>query len=205
MTTRADLRLALRQRLEDTSASPLWDDATLDRLLAEALRHYGSRFPAERSLIVIVAEGATAVPVDPSLESTHVVRVIDPSGVEIERLPWPQSTRASGPGRQAWRWWSGGLVLARPAAGGNWTIDYLDRRTLPGDDVTPIELAAGDEEIVALLAAAGALLRRAVEDGKRGADPRGLAFARVAERHERAAERLMSARRKRAWGGWLGE
>ncbi len=37
MATRAELRTALRRRLEDAGASPLWDDATLDDALVGAL------------------------------------------------------------------------------------------------------------------------------------------------------------------------
>ena len=78
MATRADLRAALRQRLEDTSAAPLWDDTALNALLAEALHYYGARFPAERTLVAVVPDGATSVPVDPALEASRVVQVRRP-------------------------------------------------------------------------------------------------------------------------------
>lgn len=203
MPTRADLRTMARQRLEDTTEAPLWDDGTLNQLLTDATRHYGARVPAERSLVAIVPDGATSVAIEPALQGPQVVRVADPSGYAVPRLDWEMEEAAAGYG-QAWRWWAGTLLLARPAIGGNWAIDYLDRREMPADDLTPVDIVPGDEEIVVLLAVAGALLRRAVEDGKRGTDRRGLAFARVAERHERTAEALIAARRKRARPGWLG-
>jgi hypothetical protein len=45
MATRAKLRTTLRERLEDTSGSPLWSDGALNEYLVGALRTYGVTFP----------------------------------------------------------------------------------------------------------------------------------------------------------------
>jgi len=57
MTTRAELRTALRQRLEDTGAGALWDDATLNEAMGGAIRTYGARFPQEAVVSVAVVVG----------------------------------------------------------------------------------------------------------------------------------------------------
>ncbi len=94
-------------------------------------------------------------------------------------------------------------MLNAPATAGSWRIDYLALLELPGDDVTPIDLPPGDEEIVVLLAASGALLRRSVEVGKRGQETSSLALVRVADAYERAADSHIRARFRRAAGGVL--
>jgi hypothetical protein len=205
MTTRADLRDRLRRRLEDTSAgSPLWDDGLLNDTLAGAVGQFGARFPAERTAHAPSMPGETIIAVTPYLEGREVLRVLDPQGRQVSRMRWEPAEPAWHHG-QAWRWWDGSLVLHQPSPGGTWQVEYLARRALPDDDVSALDLRPGDEEPVVLLAASDALLRRAVELGKRGMDPSALALTRVAECHAREAERLMDARRRRAWGGWLGE
>jgi hypothetical protein len=192
----------LRRRLEDTSGTPLWDDATLNDLLGDAVHQYGARFPAERTATIAVTAGALSIPVAAVSSGTRIVRVRDGAIRPVERWRWHED----GPGEglaQAWRWWAGSLALVRPATAGDWEVDYLDKRELPGDDVTPVELVPGDEEIVVLLAAAGALWRRSVEQGKRGLEPAALALSRVAAAYSREAERMMNARRRRAVGAWL--
>lgn len=204
MTTRLDLRTAVRRRLEDTGAGPLWDDAALNDFLAEAMRRYGARFPKELSTTVSVAAGTTSAAVVPALAAAQVVRVFDGTGALVPRQ---QAIEPNGAGlagvvtAQAWRWWGSSLVLAQPAAAtGTWQIDYRGGRSLPGDDATAVDLIDGDEDIVVLLAAATALRRRAIEDGKRG-NRRGT-IADSAEVLQNEAERLIAARRRRARGGW---
>jgi hypothetical protein len=194
----------LRRRLEDTTGTPLWDDDTLNDVLADALGQYGVRFPAEQTASAASMAGSVVVPFSPYLEGREIVRVLDPGGRLVARMRWAV-TEPAWSVAQAWRWWNGTLILQHPATGGTWQVDYLARRELPDDDVTAVDIRTGDEEIVVLLAAAGALLRRAVEQGKRGLESAGLALTRVAECHAREAERLMAARRRRAAGGWLGE
>jgi hypothetical protein len=206
MTTRLELRTAVRVRLEDTGGTPLWDDATLNDFLAEAMRRYGTRFPLEQSTTVVIGAGATSVVVTPDLEADHVVRVFDGEGRMVPRQHGVETNDGSISGSaiaQAWRWWGNSLVLAQGATAGTWTIDYLSGRTLPANDVTPVEVIAGDEDIVVLLAAAAALRRRAIEDGKRGLGRGGkLPTTESAESLQTQAEHLMEMRRRRARGGW---
>ena len=96
------------------------------------------------------------------------------------------------------------MSLAVPAPRtGNWTVEHRTGRSLPADDVTAVEIIPGDEEIVVLIAAATALRRQAVAEGKqglgRGRDPISLA----AEAARLEADRLVAARRRRVRGGWL--
>lgn len=201
MPTRADLRTLLRRRLEDTTATPLWDDAALNDLLVDAVRQYGMRFPAEETMQLPVTDGATSIAVDPEILVHDIVAVRDGLGRNLPQMrsapePWTTSV-------QSWRWWNGALILSSPALGGTWEIDYFARRELAGNDVDTVHIRAGDEEIVILMAASGALLRRAVELSKRGVETGGLTLTRVAERHARDADDLMRARRRRATGGWL--
>src|SRR5687768_5414197 len=80
MTTRLDLRTFLRERLEDTSPTPLWDDATLNDALWNSLIRYGVRFPLERSVSVPVSAGSTSVPVSPMIPKQRLLRVLDAAG-----------------------------------------------------------------------------------------------------------------------------
>ena len=111
MTTRLTLRTALRVRLEDATATPLWDDASLNEALAEAMGRYGARVPIERRLSVAIPATATTIAVATSLSTRQVIRVLDARGEPVPRA-WGQPPRA-GDG-QAWRWWGGALVLALP-------------------------------------------------------------------------------------------
>jgi hypothetical protein len=215
MATRAELRASLRRRLEDAGASPLWDDATLNDALGGAVARYGVRLPKEAVATVNVTAGATAVPVATAgIEGERIARVLDEAGAIVPRMGeavGPSGNNGGAAGlEQAWRWWNGELSLQRPAtATGTWRIEYRGPRGVPADDVSAVGMAAGDEEIVLALAAAIALRRREVEDGKRGAYSRG-AYSRgappvlaLAERAEGEAERLIGRRKRRAAGGWL--
>jgi hypothetical protein len=190
-------------RLEDTSVSPLWDDATLNELIAEAVRRYGAHFPVEQSVAVAVGSGATSIAVMPALQAERVVRVLDPTGEQVPRMPSMdrEPPRASG---QIWRWWNGSLVLSLGADGGTWQIDYLGPRIPPGDDITALDVIDGDEEILVLMTAAAALQRRAIEDGKRGLR-RGMdAIAATADVFNRDVELRIGARKRRVRDGFIG-
>jgi hypothetical protein len=206
MTTRLELRTALRVRLEDTGGTPLWDDSALNDFLAEAMRRYGTRFPREQSTTVVVGAGATSVVVTPELATEQIVRVFDGEGLQVPRqhdIESSDAVVASLVTAQAWHWWGISFVLAQGANAGTWTIEYLSGRALPADDLTSVEVVPGDEDIVVLLAAATALRRRAVEDGKRGlGHGKTLPTAESAETLQDQAEHLMRMRRRRARGGW---
>ena len=199
MTTRLSLRTALRLRLEDTSAAPLWDDATLNQALAEAMGRYGARVPIERRLTVAIPAAATTVAVATPLSTRQVIRVLDARGESVPRA-WGSPPR--GGDGQAWRWWGGSLVLALPLGSAQtWTIEHLGPRPLPADDTTAGEIEPGDEDLVVGLAASAALTRRAVEDAKRGLN--GQPVALVAAMIEAESGERLRTRARRASGGWL--
>ena len=200
MTTRVELRVSLRARLEDGGGSPLWDDATLNETLAAAIRAYGAAFPRQATTGVTVPAGATRVVTGTTIDPDRIARVMDAAGIWTP--PWPPWEDPPGqrtPG-QAWRWWDGDLILAEPAAvsgAGLWTIEHLTGRTPPATDSDAVDVMPGDEEIVLGFALAAALARRAIEDAKRGI--RSDAGIR-AETARAGAERLAAQRKRRARG-----
>ena len=198
--TRAELRAALRRRLEDAGASPLWDDATLDDALAAAMRSYGARFTKQAVASVVVAAGATQVPVVEPIDPSRIVRVLDAAGAVVPPAADGLPAGSGGDG-QSWRWWDGTLIMRRPAAAGTWRIKHLAPRQPPATDAAQADILPGDEEIVLALAAAVALRRRAVEDAKRGLRPGPLPS--LAALAQSSADRLLAARHRRAAGGWL--
>jgi hypothetical protein len=198
MTTRAELRDTLRVRLEDDGATPLWDDAALDEMLAAAIRAYGAVFPRQVTTGVTVPAEATRVTTGATLDPERIVRVLDAAGIWV--TPWPVGLERPCDAGQAWRWWNGDLILAEPAASsgaGIWTIEHLTGRTPPVTDGEAVDVLPGDEEIVLGFAGAAALARRATEDAKRGAASDAGARA---EAMRRDAERLVQRRRRRARG-----
>jgi hypothetical protein len=204
MTTRLELRTAVRRRLQDESVTPLWSDSTINDFLADAMRRYGVWFPKEATVTVLVAAGATIFAVSAVNEPGRIVRVRDDQGEVVPPLWGNGSGSQVGPFAQAWRWWNGAVQLAVPTArSGNWTVEHRTGRALPADDVTTVEIVSGDEEIVVLIAAATALRRQAVAEGKqglgRGRDPISLA----AEAAQIEADRLVAARRRRVRDGWF--
>jgi hypothetical protein len=207
MTTRAQLRTIVRERLEDTTATPLWSEAALNEYLAGAIRAYGVRVPRRATATtapVVTAATTTELPAD--VVETAIVAVRDAHGRDV-----PQASQHSGPVPadamgliQAWSVWGGTLRLQRPAGGdevGAWAIDSLGGRELVADDLTPQPIDAGDEPIVVALAAAQALARRAVEDAKRGV--RVTAVADAATRFAQEAHHLMAACGRRVRSGFV--
>lgn len=197
MTTRAEVRATIRRRLEDNSGTPLWDDALLNDLIADAIRTYGTRCPAQRSLSIAVPAGATSIPLAITPAPRRVVRVLDPNGAVV--------SRDDGVAVVSWRWWNGAIILGGPAIGGDWQIDYLAFRAIPDDDSDVLDVEPVDEENIVLLAAASALRRRVVEDGKRGIERGSDTLERSAERLEALAEERVRARFRVVRGGWLTE
>lgn len=207
MTTRAELRGALRLRLEDTGAGPLWDDAVLNEAVTSAVWAYGAAMPKEVVVSVVVGAGArrVVVPVAPgaAIDPSRVVRLLDPAGMVVPRGAddEPGATSFATTAAQSWRWWDGAVVFAGPAVAGTWQLELLASRTAPTDDVAAVDLLPGDEAVVLALAEAAVLERRAVEDGKRGSGGGGLAALAAMARTE--ARRRLAARRRRVRGGWL--
>lgn len=207
MTTRAQLRISIRERLEDTSGSPLWTDTALNEFLVAAVRVYGTRLPRPGTATTgAVTAGATSVALPAGVVETAVVSVRDGNGRDV-----PPATERFGPApadaaglTQAWRVWSGTVRLQRAASGdevGVWTIDYLGGRELVADDVSSQPIEPGDEPIVIALAAAQALERRAIEDVKRST--KASPADGPASRFRDEAERLIAARKRRVRGGYL--
>jgi hypothetical protein len=198
MTTRLELRTALRLRLEDDGVAPLWDDVTLNEAIAAAIRAYGVAVPRQVTTGVTVPAGATKVATGIALDPDRIARVTDAAGIWVP--PWPPWEDRPGQRTlgQAWRWWSDELILTEPAASsgaGLWTVEHLTGRTPPAADGEALDLLPGDEEIILAYAQAAALARRAVEDAKRGL--RTDAAAR-AESAREEAERLLGRRSRRA-------
>ena len=196
MTTRADLRAKLRVRLEDPTPNPLWSDAMLHDFLLEAMHRYSARFPLQQTETVVASGGELVLPVDGPASEREIVRVRLPNGSVLPRA-------VEGDRRPGWTFWNGALLLTMQAPAGDWQVDYLAMHPFPTDDLTPLDIPSADEEIVVLLAASAALLRRSVEVGKRGLESASLALVRVADAYERSAESLIRARMRRAFGGTL--
>ena len=84
MATRAQLRGAVREGIEDTGATPLWSDAALNEFLAEAVRAHGAVFPrpAVAATAAVVA-GAVAVAVPAGVPERVIVAVRDARGLSL--------------------------------------------------------------------------------------------------------------------------
>ena len=137
MITRVDLRAMLRRRLEDIVAPYLWDDATLNDFLSTAMAEFGSRFPAEGTLLLAVVEGETVVLLTALPAGAQPFRLRDPGGWEVRRS-WGGSSGIMGDTEQGWSVWNGKLRFDRPARGGAWELDFLLPRSTPTDDVTAL-------------------------------------------------------------------
>ena len=200
MTTRLDLRLALRRKLEDTGAAPLWDDVLLNEALWNSLVRFGVRIPLEATTSVAISAGATTIPVVPILPRNRVLRVIDARG---ELVPEEIEHGPSGPGEaRCWRGWNGSVLLSRALGiAETWTIEYRATRIMPADDTSAVQIQLEDEPILIAMAAEVVLRRRAVEEMKRNGVarvPLALAEAMMAE-----ADRLLADRRRAIRSGVL--
>jgi hypothetical protein len=189
MTTKAELRDALRRRLEDVPVTGLWDDATLDDALADGLSRYGAIAPLEERSTVVVSESALSFTVAGLETGEAIVRLLDPGLAVVS--PFLAEDRDQ-PG-QGWRWWAGEIRLAKPARAGNWIVEWHRPRVLPATDPGVAPVNAGDEGAVTLIAAGSALRRRAVEEAKRGG--RGVeALLELAQEWEATGEKQARAR-----------
>jgi len=200
MTTRLELRTMLRERLEDTAGTPLWDDVTLNDSLWNSLVRYGVRFPLERSISVPIPAGATSVLVSAMMPRQRVLRVLDSDGNAV-----PEATDldpGSSGGAQSWRWWNGTILLGQVSGSAqSWTVEYRGTRLLPADDTSTVDVETGDEPIVVAMAAETLLRRRAVEDMKRGLNSRPAQACAEAAMDE--AQGMIRARRRTIRSGVL--
>jgi len=167
-TTLANVRDRLRTRLEDTSGSPLWADATLDDGLKRALDDYSQWSPAEAAPTFTATAGDVTAAL-PS-EALRVLRVSDPNGWGIP----PQhgdSLRYAADEELSWSFFAGLLRFSRPLAAGSYTVYTLAARTWPADDATAFPVSDSDLGLIIAGAAVYALEVRGVQEWKRGALP----------------------------------
>ncbi len=200
MTTRLELRTMLRERLEDTATTPLWDNVSLNDALWNSLVRYGVRFPLERSIPVPIPAGATSILVSAMMPRQRVLRVLDADGNAV-----PEATDlepGSSGGAQNWRWWNGTILLGQVSGSAqSWTVEYRGTRLLPADDTSTVDVETGDEPIVVAMAAEVLLRRKAIEDMKRGLNSRpAQACAEVAMDE---AQGMIRARRRTVRSGVL--
>jgi hypothetical protein len=201
MTTRLDLRASLRQRLEDLSASPLWDATTLNAAITAAMHRYGSSVPAERTLSLTISAGASSVALPSGVEGDRIRVVTDPDGTVVPRQRLAPGEADAAGGAQSWRSWGGLLSFSRPAQEGSWRIEYHASRPAPADDVTALDISPGDEEILLAMATSQALEHRIISEGKRGQAPS--AIVNAAATAEREASWLLARRRRTVRSRWL--
>lgn len=208
MATLAEMRAMLRNRLEDTGASPLFADAVLNDFLGRATEVYGRWVPkaATANTAASVTAGSTSFALPAAVGESAVVAIRDGSGADVrpsnQRIgPAPAS---SGGSEQAFRVWGQTVRLQRAvgtAEAGTWQVDYLAPRVAQTVDANPVDVVAGDEPIVIELAVAAAYDRRAFEDNKRGSDTDSLLEQAQAAR-DRAAW-LFRQSNRRAVMGWV--
>jgi hypothetical protein len=204
MTTRADIRTRARDELNDNGVVKVWSDGLLNRWIGEGVREWSRVVPRDRTW------QTTSTANDPSYtlpsDVLEVVRVEHPPGLFRVRgglrdgdvSPTAELGEWAGlrPAQLLWEQWGGEVVLipAPDASGQAIEVRYKGAYTVPADDVTALEVAAGDEEALVLYACARALQWIALDEAKRqrfererGADP--TAARQVYERGFRALAR----------------
>jgi hypothetical protein len=145
MTTLADIRDRIRIDLDDTAAER-WDDETLDRHIARALRDIDNAIPREASALVATTAGSR------DIDIAHLATLIQVETVEypVGRHP-PEYVRFDR--------WDTLLTLdtAAPPAGDDARIFYTAGHEL---DEVGTTLPAHLEDVLATGAAAYAVLER---------------------------------------------
>lgn len=205
-TTRADLRGMLRRRLTDTSQDPLWDDQFLNDAIDESVRRYSARFQREASATTTVIAGDRQLTIPTGINPARIVKIFDDRG-DIWRQ-WagtassvPPVAYAPATGDHFWRVWGGELMLASPAPrSGTWRLEHLADRRIVTDDITPMDLQPGDEDIHIALAMNVALMRRAIAEGKRTVGKGAHPLVGAARMAQVDADKLFWLRRRRALG-----
>jgi hypothetical protein len=197
MTTRLELRQMIRRRLADTSPDPLWDDAFLDDAIAEGIRRYSTRVPRQESTLLAVTIGDRQLTIPPTVNAMRVVRLFDDQGELWKRWnggsDFAPNPAARNGHELVWRAWGDALFLDTPAPrSGFWRAEHLTNRVVPTNDVDPIDIQPGDEDLIIALALAIALDRRAIADGKRYTGKSGVHPLAAAARTARIdADRLV--------------
>jgi hypothetical protein len=185
MSTRATLRQAIRDELNDNAATKLWADALLNGYIVEAIREYGRELPREASatLTVVANQEAYALPAD----FVRAIRVEQPNGV----LRFPLTTMRTydgtgtgfaalidfenrvgqGGGKPGYRIWAGSILLDPiPTSAGSSEdvrLEYLAAYAEPSADGSTIATPAVDDDLLVRIAAAKALDWISTDEAKR--------------------------------------
>ena len=80
------MRTSLRVRLEDTGGSPLFSDADLNEMLAQALGEYGSVVPKLALTTVTVAADATEITLPGTVSDYAMVALRDATGGDVRPM-----------------------------------------------------------------------------------------------------------------------
>lgn len=149
MITIAELRLRVRVELGDeTAGAYVWADALLDSYIAAAVRRYSFDLPGEAEITITTTAGVAAYPLP--ADCLQVTRIEYPAGVFL--------LHASG-GGGTWEEYAGNLVLGlEPASSGDViTVRYRKAYSAPDDEGTPLDVPAGDEDLIVWLVCEAAL------------------------------------------------
>ena len=184
-TSLEDVRGRLRTRLEDSSGTPLWADATLDEGLKRALDDYSLWSPAETVATFSATEGdlTAAFPSD----AQRVLRVIGPDGWSIPEQHG-ESLRGSTDEELSWSAFAAMLRFSRPLAAGVYTLHTLGARLWPDDDASAFPVPDSDLGLIVAGATVYALEVRGTQEWKRGPLPSRYANAMQDARASYAAE-----------------
>lgn len=198
MTTRLEIRDALRIRLEDPAAG-LWTDAQLNQAIAEAITAYALQIPRRRSstLALVAGTHTYTLPAD----CLHVSEILDSNNYSLtERNHEARAYRSPWATSLTWHRLSDTEIrfTPTPTAAQTLTIRYTAPRTAVNDDVSAQPIEPGDHLIVTAMAEAIAWTRRAAADGKRGSA--SYADDRAASARAEAAQ-LIVPRTRIARGG----
>jgi hypothetical protein len=190
----------VRRRLGDTGIDPLWDDTFLNDAIDEGLRRYGARLPRQVSTTIAVTMGDRELVLPYTINPLRVVRLFDDDG-ELWQ-PWfgvgdtPPSPVGRCGNKLLYRMWAESLYLDAPVPRtGFWRVEHVTNRILPTDDVTPMDFAPGDDDLIIASSLAVALNRRAINDGKRYTGKSGVhPMAAAARNAECDANHLIGSR-----------
>lgn len=202
MTTRAQLRGAVRNELNDTGGTPLWSDALLNEWTNQAIRAYSRELPEEASTTIAAVAGQTSYALPARFR--QALRVEQPkdtlrvpsSPFRVPRSGLSELGTRNSEQRWTYRTFAGSLILdpAPTAAGADHDIklEYLRSYAEPAADADVLATPAEDDDVLVQLACADALRwigtdesKRARFERQRGASP--LAQAALYDRQARQA------------------